>query len=69
MLLDTLEIIIKWLQVKVLVNTTEKAPQAKNPICVQGLGSERPSGLYDRFQGELLRLKKKSSSSTLDLEV
>jgi len=37
--LNTLEIIVKWLQ-------------------VSGLGSERPSDLYDRFQGELLRYKK-----------
>jgi len=36
-MIDTLEIIIKWLQ---------------------GLGSERPSDLYDRFQGELLQHKK-----------
>jgi len=34
LMLDTLEIIIKWFQ---------------------GLGSGRPSDLYDRFQGELLR--------------
>ena len=50
---DTLEVIIKWLQVSVS-ECNRQIPQTKNPICVQGLGSERPSELYDRFQGELL---------------
>ena len=50
---DTLEVIIKWLQVSVS-ECNRQIPQTKNPICVQGLGSERPRELYDRFQGELL---------------
>ena len=55
--LETLEIIIKWLQVSVS-ECNWQTPQTKNLICVyQGLGSERPSDLYDRFQGELLHYR------------
>ena len=54
--LDTLEIIIKWLQVSVN-ECNQQTPQTKNLICVQGLGSERPSDLHDRFLGELLQLQ------------
>ena len=55
--LDTLEMIIKWLQVSVS-ECNRETPQTKNLICVyQGLGSERPSDLYDRFQGELLHYR------------
>ena len=57
LMLNTLEIIIKWLQVSVSV-CNRPTLRTKNPICVKGLGSERPSDLYDRFQGELLRHKK-----------
>ena len=55
LMLDTLEIIIKWLQVGVS-ESCKRQTQTKNPNCVQGLGSERPSDLYDRFQAELFRL-------------
>ena len=53
---DTLEIIVKWLQVSVS-ECNRQTPQTKNPICAQGLGSERPSDLYDRFRDELLEHK------------
>ena len=56
LMLDTLEIIIKWLQVSVSEYNWQTL-QTENSICVQELGSERPSDLYDRFQGELLRYK------------
>ena len=58
LMLDTLEIIIKWLQVSVS-KCNRQTSHTKNPTCVQGLGSERPSDLYDRFQRELLLHKKK----------
>ena len=55
--LDTLEIIFKWLQVSVS-ECNRQTPQTENLICVyQGLGSERPSDLYNRFQGEILHYK------------
>ena len=54
--LDTLETIIKWLQVSV-IECNRQTPQTGILICVQGLGSERPSDLYNRFQDELLRYK------------
>ena len=54
--LNRLEIIVKWLQVSV-GECYRQTFQINNPICVQGFGSERPSDLYDRFQGELLELK------------
>ena len=54
--LDTLEIIIKWLQVSV-IKCSRRTPQTENLICVQELGSERPSDLCNRFQGELLQYK------------
>ena len=39
------------------MNTTDNL-QTKKLVCVyQELGSERPSDLYDRFQGDLLRYK------------
>ena len=56
LILNSLETIVKWLQVSVS-EYNRQTPQTKNPICVQGLGSERPSDLYDRFQGELQVLK------------
>ena len=65
-LLDILEIIIKWLQVSVNEHIRQTI-ETKNPICFQGLGSERPSDLYDRFQGELLRLKKNTLSLTSEV--
>ena len=52
----TLEIIIKWLQVSAN-KCNRQTVQTKNLICVQGLGSERPSDLYNRFQRELLQYK------------
>ena len=55
LMLDTLDIIIKWLQVSVRMQLTK--PLRLKSDCVQGLGSERPSDLYGRFQGELLRYK------------
>ena len=64
--LRTLEIIIKWLQVSV-TECNRQTPQTKNLICVlQELGSERPSDLYDRFQGELLRYKSLPKNSLLN---
>ena len=48
--LDLLEIITKWLKVSVSVY----GQRTKNLICVQELGPERPSKLYDRFQGECM---------------
>ena len=55
-ILDVLEIIIKWLQVS--CNRPTLPSQIKILICVQGLGSsKRPSDLYDRFEGDLLRHK------------
>ena len=57
-MLDMVEIIVKWLQVSVS-KCNWQTSHTKNPTCVQGLGSERPSDLYDRFQRELLLHKKK----------
>ena len=54
--IDTLEIIVKWLQVSAN-ECNRQTLQTKNLICVQGLGSERPSDLYNRFQRELLQYK------------
>ena len=54
--LDMLETIIKWLEVSV-IECNRRTPQTENLICVKGLGSDRPSDLYNRFQDEFLRYK------------
>ena len=58
LMLDMVEIIVRWLQVSVS-KCSRQTPHTKNLTCVQGLGSERPSDLYDRFQRELLLHQKK----------
>ena len=47
---DLLEVIIKWLEVSVSIY----GQRTKSLICVQELGPERPSDLYNRFQGEMV---------------
>ena len=56
-----LGIIVQWLQVSDS-ECNRQTPLTKNPICVQGLGSDRPSDLYDRFRHELLQFREPRKS-------
>ena len=63
---DMLKVIIKWLEVSFWkCNPQLETPSDYQSDLLQGLGTERPSDLYDHFKGELqvLRPEVKSPST------